>query len=296
MQQNQVGVITLTTGSRVLTPGTLVPVSKKKLFGLSGISGLIVGLIVGMGYVALQAIVSDRLRRRDEVASLLGAPVELSLRPVRHPKSRSDGWIRHAAVKPPGDVGLLASYLQRCMISQGARMTLLVIPLDDEVVPSAALAALAKRLADDGKSVLLTDLTDEGLLACGMDGMRVDDSSAIDRPRGNLQVHSPSSSQISDAPPWTTAQAEANAILTLASIDPGAGGWHLSWAKEAVILVTAGRSSAQRVNSAAALIRAAGIGVRCGVLLGADSEDESIGLLQPDSPLVRLPIEGVASS
>jgi len=298
LQQGQVSDITVATGSRVLTPGTLVSTSTKKLYGLSGISGLIAGLIVGMAYVGLQAVVSDRLRRRDEVASLLGAPVELSLKPIRHPKVHPEGWIGRSALKPHGEVSALAGYLRRSQVSQGDRTTLLVIALDDLTVPAAAMAALAKRLVDEGQSVLVADLTNEGLLARGMKDLRLDGSPLTDRPGGRLQVFTPSTDEMSgvNEPPWVAAQAEAHAILTFTTIDPATGGWHLSWAKEAVISVTVGRSSAQRVSSTSALLRAAGIRIRSGVLLGADAQDESIGLLQPESPLVGLPIDGVASS
>ena len=95
MQQDQVGAITVTAGSRVLTPGTPVPASTKKLFALSGISGLIGGLIIGVAYVALQAVVSDRLRRRDELASLLGAPVEFELE-AGSPSENASGAVDQA--------------------------------------------------------------------------------------------------------------------------------------------------------------------------------------------------------
>jgi capsular polysaccharide biosynthesis protein len=71
IQQNQTANITVTSGSRVLTPGTLVPASTKKLYGESALSGMIFALLIGMGYVIVQAVLSDRVRRRDEVASLL---------------------------------------------------------------------------------------------------------------------------------------------------------------------------------------------------------------------------------
>ena len=97
VQQNQLASIGVTSGSRIVTPGTLVPASSAKIFGLDGIAGLIGGLVIGVAYVAVQAVVSVRLRRRDEVASLLGAPVELSLMPVRHPRMRQKSWIRKSA-------------------------------------------------------------------------------------------------------------------------------------------------------------------------------------------------------
>ena len=45
--------------------------------------GLIIGLAVGLGIVILRALVSDRLRRRDDVAYALDAPVKLSVRTLR---------------------------------------------------------------------------------------------------------------------------------------------------------------------------------------------------------------------
>lgn len=292
VQQNQLANIAVTSGSRTVTPGTLVPASTAKLFALSGISGLIGGLVIGVAYVAVQAVVSDRLRRRDEVASLLGAPVELSLKPVRHRKMRPEKWIRQSALEPPEQVAVLSGYLRLRGVPQGDRTTLLVIALDDLTVPAAALAVLAKRLADEGDSVLVADLTSEGLLARGMKDLRTDGPSSADRPGGNLQVFTQSPDEMSEVAqsPWVAARAGAHAVLALATIDPARGAWHLSWAKEAVVSVTAGRSSAKRVSSTAVLLRAAGIKTRSGVLIGADAQDESIGLLQPDSPLVGLPV------
>ena len=292
VQQNQLASIAVATGSRIVTPGTLVPASTAKLFALSGMSGLIGGLVIGVAFVAVQAVVSDRVRRRDEVASLLGAPVELSLKPVRHPKMRSKAWIRRSALQPRGQVAAFSSYLRRRGVPQGDRITLLVIALDDLTVPAAALAGLAKRLADEGESVLAADLTSDGLLARRMKDLLTDGPSIPDRPGGNLQVFAPSPDEMSGVveSPWVEARSGAHAVLALTTIDPGKGAWHLSWAKEAVVSVTAGCSSAKRVSSTAALLRAAGIAIRSGVLIGADAQDESIGLLQPDAPLVGLPV------
>ena len=167
VQQNQLASIAVTSGSRVVTAGTLVPASTKKLFVLDGISGLIGGLMIGLAFVALQAVVSDRLRRRDELASLLGAPVELSLVPIRHPKFSQDKWVKRSALEPQGEVSVFAGYLRRREVRQGSQKTLLVVAMDDLTVPAAALAVLAKCLADEGEAVLVADLTNEGLLARG---------------------------------------------------------------------------------------------------------------------------------
>ena len=292
VQQNQIASIGVTKGSTVVTPGTLVPASSAKLFGLDALAGLIGGLLIGVVFVAVQAVLSDRLRRRDEVASLLGAGVELSLNRVRVPKRHPERWIGQLALEPQGEVSRFAGYLRRRGVRQGGRKTLLLVAMDDLAVSAAALAILGKRLADEGESVLMADLTDEGLLARSIEDLCFDRSSMADRSGGSLQVFTPSPDDMNDVvePPWVATTDGVNVVLVLTRIDPAKGAWHLHWAKQAVVSVTAGRSSAQRVSSTAALLRAAGVTIRSGVLVGADPEDESIGLLQPDAPLVGLPV------
>jgi capsular polysaccharide biosynthesis protein len=285
VQQNQVASVGVTTGSRVVTPGTLAPSSAAKLFGLDGLAGLIGGLFIGMAYVAVQAVLSDRLRRRDEVASILGAPVELSLKPVKVPKRHQERWIRQATREPQGELSALAGYMRRLGVRQEGRKTLLVVAMDDLAVPAAALAVLAQRLTDEGESVLVADLTNEGLLSRSMEDLLLDRA-------GSLQVFTPPQDDMNEIvePPWVAAPEGANAVLVLTRVDPSRGAWHLNWAKQAVVSVTSGRSSAQAVNSTAVLLRAAGITIRSGILIGADEQDESVGLLQPDAPLVGVPV------
>ena len=292
VQQNQIASNGVTKGSSVVTPGTLVPASSAKLFGLDGMGGLIGGLVVGVVFVAAQAVLSDRIRRRDELASLLGAPVELSLARVRIPKWHRERWIGRSALKPHGELGAFAGYLRRRGVRQGGRKTVLVVAMDDLTVPAAALAILGERLADEGESVLVADLTDEGVLARTIENLWIDRPSRPDRPC--LQVFTPSPDDLSVLvePPWDVTADGVNAVLVLTRVDPGRGAWHLRWAKQAIVSVTAGCSSAQRVSSTAVLLRAAGITIRSGVLIGADVQDESIGLLQPESPLVALPAAG----
>jgi hypothetical protein len=291
IQQNQLSSIAITSGSRIVTGGTLVPASTAKLFGLDGIAGLIGGLLLGVAFVAVQAVVSDRLRRRDELASLIGAPVELSLKPIRHRKFGRHRWVRRSALEPQGEVDVFAGYLRRRGVRQGGRKTLLVVALDDLTVPAAALAVLAKRLADEGESVLVADLTNEGLLAKITEDLRVEGESLPNRTGGSIQIFTPPATDMNEIvdPPWVATTDVASTVLILTAMDLARGAWHLTWTKQAVVTVTAGRSSAQRVSSTAVLLRAAGIAIRSAVLIGADADDQSFGLLEPDSPLVGLP-------
>jgi hypothetical protein len=291
IQQNQLTSIAITSGSRVVTAGTLVPASTAKLFGLDGIAGLIGGLLIGVAFVAVQAVVSDRLRRRDEVASLLGAPVELSLAPIRHPKLHHHRWVRRTPLERQAEVGVFAGYLRRRGVRLEGRKTLLVVAVDDLTVPAAALAELANRLADEGDSVLVADLTKGGVLARLMEGLRVGGESLPNRSGGSIHLFTPPPDDMNEIvdPPWVATTDGVSTVLILTAMDLARGAWHLTWAKQAVVTVTAGCSSAQRVSSTAVLLRAAGITIRSGVLIGADAQDQSTGLLQPESPLVGLP-------
>lgn len=60
--------------------GRAAPVAqhaKKRMMLYVG-SGLLAGLALRLGIVVIRALVSDKLRRRDEIASALGVPVKLS--------------------------------------------------------------------------------------------------------------------------------------------------------------------------------------------------------------------------
>jgi hypothetical protein len=46
------------------------------------------------------------------------------------------------------------------------------------------------------------------------------------------------------------------------------------------VVVTAGRSSAAEIRSTGELVRAAGLNLRGGILVGADKNDESVGLFK----------------
>jgi capsular polysaccharide biosynthesis protein len=65
--------------SVVLDTAYLVPVSAKKTAVKDGLAGLIAGLVLGMMIVIIGELLSDRVRARSDVASALGAPVELSV-------------------------------------------------------------------------------------------------------------------------------------------------------------------------------------------------------------------------
>ena len=72
--------------------------------------------------------------------------------------------------------------------------------------------------------------------------------------------------------------ASADLLLTLATLDPAFGGEHLvTWATDAVAMVTAGRSSAVRIHAVGEMTKLSGTRLISAVVLGADKDDESLG-------------------
>ena len=78
--------------------------------------------------------------------------------------------------------------------------------------------------------------------------------------------------------------ASADVLITLVTLDPARGGDHLAtWATSAVVVVSAGQTSAERVHGVGEMIRLAGTRLDSVVLIGADKSDESLGLTpRPD--------------
>ena len=83
---------------------------------------------------------------------------------------------------------------------------------------------------------------------------------------------------------WSLPTVSADLLLTLVTLDPALGGDHLAtWATNAVVVVSAGQSSAERIHGVGEMIRLAGMRLDSVVLLGADKSDESLGLTpRPD--------------
>ena len=70
-------------------------------------------------------------------------------------------------------------------------------------------------------------------------------------------------------------------MLVLATLDPMKGADHLrERASDAVVLVTAGHSSATKIEANAIMIRGAGLRLRSAVLIGTDPSDDSLGIFE----------------
>ena len=274
-------------GSQVLDPASPKPPSHVKKVGEYVVGGLLAGLVLGMGLVIIRVLVSDRLRQRDDVAHALGVPVRLSVGRVHARRWPGRGGLAAAQDR---NVQRIVAHL-RDAVPQGSRRTaaLALVAIDDASVAALALTALAVSCAQQGQQVVLADLCrgapaarllgakGPGVAVASTDGAHlvVAVPPDTDAPAGPLRRSSPDE----PSPDLAEAYASADLLLTIAQLDPSLGGDYLAtWAGAAVVMVTAGQSSWAKIHAVGELIRLAGTPLISAVLVGADKNDESLGV------------------
>jgi capsular polysaccharide biosynthesis protein len=283
----------MNAGSIVLDPATAVKRSKIKEPMLYIAGGLFVGLVAGMAIVLFAALLSRRLRRRDDVAIALGAPVRLSVGPLR--RRRWPPTLPRQAARQELDMKRVVTHLRGAVpgSSQGPA-GLAVVAIDDPQVVARIVASLAESCAAEGKRVVVADLSG-GALARLL-GISEPGIHRVSHDGATLLLVLPEPEEVapvgpvpSGASPAVSAQAStalisacssASLLLTLAVLDPAFGGDHLgTWATNAVAVVTAGESSPEKIHSVGEMIRLAGTRLDSVVLLGTDKSDETMGVI-----------------
>lgn len=289
--------------SRVLDVAAPVRVSLKKTIVITAGTGLIAGLFLGVGFVIVRALISDRLWKRQDISHALGTRVRLSTpRPRRWrllpwPALLSDNQRRAPENK------LIVQHLDHRIV-RGERPTsaLAVVAVDDDYTCALAVASLAVSLAEDGKQVLVADLTRSGKLG-RMLGVKAPGTreSRFSEPGRRIDVHladpaggpaegaylrlgetsRPGGSEnVALDASWEV----ADVVLTLAEITPALGADHLAtWAARAAVVVTAGRSTATAVQATGEMLRLAGLELDTAIVLRPDRTDESVGLAEAES-------------
>lgn len=276
------------TGSVVLDPAAALPRSKAQSVFAYAAYGLIGGLVLGLGIVVISAIVSDRLRRRDDVARALGAPVKLSVGGVRLGRKRTLEAAGNA------DIQRIVAHLREELPAGGKRSALAVVPVGDPGVAALSLVSLAIACARDGLKVVVTDMA-SGVPAAKLLGGGSPGAEMMSVEQTLLMLVVPEADDIAPRCPFDSSAAAvrssrlteaavqalrtADVLLTLATLDPAVGGEHLAtWADRAVAVVTAGHSSWTTLQSAAEMIRSGGAALVSAVLVGTDKSDRTLGL------------------
>ena len=143
---------------------TPIPLGKKKILLTYAAIGLIGGLVVGLSIVIVRALVSDRLRRRDDIAYTLDAPVKLSVAALgaRHWQTF---WPGRAAQRDRA-LRRVTTHLQGFVPRSAQRPAgLAIVAVDNAPVVARAVAALATSYASHGNQVIAADLSSGAHLA-----------------------------------------------------------------------------------------------------------------------------------
>ena len=273
----------LIAGSSVLDTGIPAEGISQKKFAIEYGGGAIFGgLVLGLLIAAISAIVSDRLRRRDDVAAAIGAPVRVSV---------ASGGKRSRKAAQEADLKRVAAHLRGAVPSgsDGAG-SLAVVAVDDKKFVTEAIREMAVTTGREGKRVVLVDLADgalgalfgtkePGIRGVDVSGVRV---VLVTPERGDLApvgpLHEPMLGTPMDG--ITNVHAAADLFITLATVKPATGAAHLkTWADDAVAVVTAGKSSVAKVQAVGEMIRFADARLDSAILLGADEKDESLGFV-----------------
>jgi capsular polysaccharide biosynthesis protein len=278
------------SGSQVVSPATPGKRSVKKTLAIYGIGGLFGGMVIGMVIVIIGAVMSDRLRRRDDIAYAIGAPVRLSvgeLRSGRLPHLRGRAARRR-------NLERVVVHLRNTVPGRSkGRSGLAVIAVDD--VPTVARAVVALAIAESqGRSrIVLADLS-AGAPAARQLGVKRPGISTVTAAGVSIVVAVPAPGEIAPMGPLSAATAPgdqaqmsgqvaeacatADLVLSLVTLDPSVGGDYLAtWSSKAVAVVTAGQSSATRIRAVGEMVRLAGAHLDSVVVLDADRSDESLG-------------------
>ncbi|TCO35364.1 hypothetical protein EV652_101244 [Kribbella steppae] len=286
--------------SRILDLAAPVPVSAKRALAINAATGLIAGLFVGLVFVIVRALISDRLWKRQDIARALGARVRLSTdRPPRWRLLPYPRYLRESQRRQP-EIQLMVQHLgQRIFWSERPTPSIAVVSVDDVRTSALVVASLAVSMAEEGKHVLVADLTGTGMLAAmlGVKSPGTHESRFSEQHR-RIDVHFPdphgapaegsylhlsetnrpsSSGDLALDAAWDV----ADLVLTLATLTPELGADHLgTWGSHAAVVVTAGRSTTNKINATGEMLRLAGLEIDTAVVLRPDRTDESVGVAE----------------
>lgn len=281
IQQSQVDLVSVIRGSNVIDPATPTAVSRKKVMAMDGLTGLVIGIGSAMMILLLSFLLSDRLRTREDVAAVLGAPVELSI--AHNMRGKPHG--RHL-VSPTPYLRMIERRL-RDGLEAAPGTALAVVEIGAATVSALAVALLARSLASQDRRVMIVDMARGRPLASLFGARRAMEEGQYTIALGGQQlflVVGPEDP--AEAAEKLSIPEGADAVLVLTSIDPAFSVEHLAmWASDAVVLVNTKEASASLIGSTGELLRRAGIATRFAIVIGGDSRDETVGAPDIESPL-----------
>ncbi|NYD55951.1 capsular polysaccharide biosynthesis protein [Nocardioides marinisabuli] len=274
--------------SHVLDPTTTLDGrSLARGLALDTTAGLVVGGSVGVGWVLLGALLSQRVRRRDEIALALGTTVRCSVGrvPARVPRGGIRPGRRRRALERVVD--RLAGMVAPDVAPDAGPVRWAVGSVQNAPETTVVAAALAVDRSRAGRRVLVVDLTERGLVGRAVARLWTGSGTrpVVLRPSG-VPLRTVGPVPGTELAPSTVTEAEsaADLVLVVVDIDPAVGLDHVAVrAERLVVVVSAGGSTAERLRTTAELVRAAGLELAGAVLVGADPLDDSLGLAPVDA-------------
>jgi len=287
------------SSSRVLDAPAAEPGRADRTFALGLASGLIGGVVLGCGTVLFFAITSDKLRRRSDVASALGVAIPISVGRIT-PLPKMWLWLPpvHARHRRREDERQrLAHAIEDELLRPHGRSRLAVAGIDNADEVGFAVAEAAKSLADRGCSITILDLTARGsrVLRVAPSATESLDAPTVLRPRG-VPALAHRAADLLPLGHWDSGENTPSPelrefTLVLAELEPAVGADFLTaWTDRVMVVVTAGRSSVEKIRSVGDQVRAAGLELRFGALVRTERSDESIGTLKRERPAALQPL------
>jgi capsular polysaccharide biosynthesis protein len=274
--------------SRVIDAPAPVPAGGRRHTVLVLTSGLVGGLALGLGLTVLQAVLSDRLWLRAEVASALKTTVPLSVRrlapPLRWLAPLSFvPWIGARLSRRSVDRQLMAHAIAAAVPGPGRRQSLAVLCLGNSDDMRFGVVAAASELRRRAVASTIVDLTVSGHVAAAADRIPTppEERAEVFRPRVVPSLtRGPSELESADWDDVALAKAKNGVSLLIADFDPAVGVDHLTaWSDRVIVAVSAGRSSAELVRTTGELVRVAGLHLQHAVMLGGRGDDITSGFV-----------------
>ena len=267
--------------SHVLDPAAVVAASKKKVELEDALSGLVVGLAVGLAAVIFGSLLAERALDRSTVAETLGAPVELSLGRYRRPRVMRKNRLRRQLREPSSALRMIERRL-RGHLESAPGSTLAVVTVGTAEPAALAVGALALALASEGRGVVVVDAADNRNLASVLgltstpETMRAFQIPMEGGPPVRVIVAPEDPAQMAQKPPPD----DADVVLVLTSLDPAFGTEQLaSWVTDAVMILCPRGVNLTRLQVGREILREEGISLRSVILLDSDEDDDSSGAL-----------------
>ena len=279
------------TSSRVIDPPATDAAGLKRRIVLTLASGLIGGAALGCGTVLFFAITSERLRRRSDVAAALEVAVPVSVGRIAPLPQRwlSVPYLRALDHRRMVERHRLAHAIEMELPSPRRWGPLGVVCIDNADEVRFAVVTAATNLAAEGCSVAVIDLTSQSNVELEAVSAMMDPGHkpTLLRPPG-IPVLAASMADlrvVGEDDGTAPSLDHVDVTLVVADLDPSVGADYLvTWTDRVMIAVTAGRSSAEMVRTAADLVRTAGLEFRLAAVLRTERTDDSSGTAGFDLP------------